>query len=274
MDAILEDFSIASLLPAMEANIQEAWIRLGRRLGAEIHDEAQLLWFFSGRPFHLANVVVRARFPHDNIKETFEEKLKQLTAPRVPLAWLVGPSTYPTDLGNYLQERGWIREDAPGMAIDLQSLSMQPSLPPHLTVERVHDRETLKTWLRVMTVGSGIPDTVLSLLMDVVAQRDFKAVADVHCYLGKLDDEPVATSLLFLGGGVAGIYNVATLPQARRQGIGSALTVVPLLEARKQGYRIGILQSTPMGLNLYRRLGFREYCLFSAHLWSPPKRLF
>src|SRR5579885_570599 len=179
MDAILEDFSIASLLPAMEANIQEAWIRLGRRLGAEIHDEAQLLWFFSGRPFHLANVVVRARFPHDNIKETFEEKLKQLTAPRVPLAWLVGPSTYPTDLGNYLQERGWIREDAPGMAIDLQSLSMQSSLPSNLSIERVDDGETLKTWLRVMTVGSELPAEILSLLLDLTAERDFKAVPDV-----------------------------------------------------------------------------------------------
>lgn len=113
------------------------------------------------------------------------------------------------------------------------------------------------------------PLKVLSLLLDVVASRTFKDVSDLHYYLGKLDGEPVATSLLFLGGGVAGIYNVATLPEARRQGIGSALTMIPLLEARRQGYRIGILQTTPTGLNLYRRLGFREYCLFSAYFWSP-----
>ncbi|HLG64497.1 MAG TPA: GNAT family N-acetyltransferase [Ktedonosporobacter sp.] len=271
MNDILEDFSLSSLLPAMEANVHAAWIRLGRMLGAEIHDEAQLLWFFSGRPFNLANGIMHARFPSNNAKETFEEKLKQLTAPRVPLAWLVGPSTHPTDLGNNLQERGWMRDDAPGMAIDLQSLSEQSALPSNLSIERVDDGETLKTWLRVMTVGSELPAEILSLLLDITAERDFKAVPDVHCYLGRLNGEPVATSLLFLGGGVAGIYNVATLPEARRQGIGSALTVVPLLEARKQGYRIGTLQSTSMGLNLYRRLGFREYCLFSAYSWSPPE---
>ncbi|HZO73799.1 MAG TPA: GNAT family N-acetyltransferase [Ktedonobacteraceae bacterium] len=271
MDDILEDFSLSSLLPAMEANVHAAWIRLSRMLGAEIHDEPQLLWFSSGRPFHLANGIMHAHFPSNNIKETFEEKLKQLTAPRVPLAWLVGPCTHPTDLGNYLQERGWMRDDAPGMAIDLQTLGNQPPLPPRLTIERVDDGAALSTWLRVMTVGSELPDEILSLLLDITAKRDFKAVPDVHCYLGKLDGEPVATSLLFLGGGVAGIYNVATLSEARQQGIGSTLTVIPLLEARKQGYRIGTLQSTPMGLNLYRRLGFREYCLFSAYFWSPPE---
>ncbi len=41
-----------------------------------------------------------------------------------------------------------------------------------------------------------------------------------------------------------------------------------MLEARAWGYRIGTLQSTPTGLNLYRRLGFREYCTFQAYLWQ------
>jgi len=271
MDDILEDFSVSSLLAAMETNVHEAWIRLARGLGATVHDEPQLLWFFSGMPFHLTNGIMHARFPTDSTEKALEERLKQITAPRVPRAWLIGPSTYPQDLGNYLQERGWRREDTPGMAIDLQSLHEQPLLPPRLTIERVHDGEILKIWLRVMTVGSELPDKILSLLLDIAARRDFKEVPDVHYYLGKLNGKPVATSLLFLRGGVAGIYCVATLPEARRQGIGSALTVAPLLEARKQNYRIGILQSTPMGLNLYRRLGFREYCLFSAYFWSPPE---
>jgi ribosomal protein S18 acetylase RimI-like enzyme len=86
--------------------------------------------------------------------------------------------------------------------------------------------------------------------------------------LGMLNDRPVATSLLYLGEGVTGIYDVATLPDFRRQGIGEALTVVPLLQARTLGYRIGVLQASPMGLNLYRRLGFREYCTFQAY-FSP-----
>jgi ribosomal protein S18 acetylase RimI-like enzyme len=104
--------------------------------------------------------------------------------------------------------------------------------------------------------------------LELVSKKGFKYNPSVHYYLGVLDDKPVATSLLYLGGGVAGIYYVATLPEARRRGIGSALTVAPLLQAQARGYRIGTLQSTPVGLNLYRRLGFREYCVFYAYFWG------
>jgi ribosomal protein S18 acetylase RimI-like enzyme len=58
-----------------------------------------------------------------------------------------------------------------------------------------------------------------------------------------------------------------TIPEAQRQGIGSLMTAVPLREARSMGYRIGVLQSTKMGLNVYRRLGFQEYCTISIYLW-------
>ena len=87
-------------------------------------------------------------------------------------------------------------------------------------------------------------------------------------YLGSLEREPVATALLFLGAGVAGgLYGVGTIPEARRQGIGRAMTVVPLLEARAMGYRIGVLHTSPMGEGIYRRLGFREYCKLGRYVW-------
>ncbi len=157
------------------------------------------------------------------------------------------------------------------MAVDLRSLDEHLTLPSHLTLQRVSDTEMLKTWLAIMTVGSEIPEDGLTLLLDIVTKHDFKDDASVHYYLGVLGDQPVATSLLYLGCGVAGIYNVATLLGFRRQGIGRALTVAPLLEARTWGYRIGTLQSSPMGLNLYRRLGFREYCTFDAYFHPNPE---
>jgi ribosomal protein S18 acetylase RimI-like enzyme len=271
MQEVVDDFSLSTVLRAMETNVQEAWLRLGRGLGAEVHDEPELLWFLSGIPFHLANGIMRAHFPPDADEEILDEQIKRLTAQGVPMAWMIGPSTRPTDLGSYLEGRGWSHEhddEAPGMAVDLHSLDEHLSLPPHLTIERVSGEETLKTWLRIMVGGSELSEEGLVLLLDVVTRHGFKYDTAVHYYLGMLDGSPVATSLLYLGGGVAGIYNVATLPSARRQGIGSALTLAPLLDARSWGYRIGTLQSTAMGLNLYRRIGFKEYCTFHAYFWS------
>ncbi|MBG7610308.1 MAG: GNAT family N-acetyltransferase [Anaerolineae bacterium] len=49
---------------------------------------------------------------------------------------------------------------------------------------------------------------------------------------------------------------MATIPEVRRLGIGAVMTQVPLLEARQQGYKIGILLTSNMGVGVYRSLGF------------------
>jgi GNAT superfamily N-acetyltransferase len=79
-------------------------------------------------------------------------------------------------------------------------------------------------------------------------------------YLAYLNGRPVAASMSFLGAGVAGIYCVATVEEARGQGIGAAVTLAPLLEARGLGYHAGRLRSSDMGYNVYRRIGFQKVC--------------
>jgi ribosomal protein S18 acetylase RimI-like enzyme len=87
-------------------------------------------------------------------------------------------------------------------------------------------------------------------------------------YVGYLSGQPVATSELFLGAGVAGIYWVSTLPEARRKGIGLAITQAPLLQAREMGYRLGILHSSDQGMGTYRQLGFVEKCRMGHYVWN------
>jgi ribosomal protein S18 acetylase RimI-like enzyme len=89
----------------------------------------------------------------------------------------------------------------------------------------------------------------------------FQAGADPAAFavlVAQLDGESSATALGYEHRGDLGIYNVETLPHARRRGLGTALTVLLLHEARTRGCRTASLQSTPMAERMYAAVGFRD----------------
>ena len=85
-------------------------------------------------------------------------------------------------------------------------------------------------------------------------------------YVGYVNGEPVATAAVVLGGEVAGVYNVATLPGRQRRGYGEAVMRYALADTRRtHGVERTILQSTPAGLKLYERMGFRTITRVSVY---------
>ena len=88
-------------------------------------------------------------------------------------------------------------------------------------------------------------------------------------FLARVDGEPAATCSLFLGAGVAGIYDVSTLPGLRKRGLGRLITIAAMREARARGYRMAILHSSTLGAGIYRALGFRDVCAIGQHVWVP-----
>jgi ribosomal protein S18 acetylase RimI-like enzyme len=88
------------------------------------------------------------------------------------------------------------------------------------------------------------------------------------CYVARLDGEAVGTVEATEGGGVVGLYNIATLPEYRRRGIGTALTVHPLREATRRGARAAVLQAAADGVGIYQRVGFRSFGTITEY--KPP----
>ena len=46
------------------------------------------------------------------------------------------------------------------------------------------------------------------------------------------------------------------------------LFVSPLIDARRDGYEIGVLFSSEMAVGIYRNLGFQEYGTGYIYLWQ------
>jgi ribosomal protein S18 acetylase RimI-like enzyme len=84
-------------------------------------------------------------------------------------------------------------------------------------------------------------------------------------FLGYLDDEPVASSELFLTGRIAG-YSVCTRRACRERGIGSALTWTALDDARRRGIPTVVLESSDRETGMYTRLGCNACCNFAESL--------
>jgi GNAT superfamily N-acetyltransferase len=258
---------------AIEASYQ-AFFRLVATLvaGAEAHEDTESFRVMAGAMHPMMNSVVSTHLPADLSPESTREKIAAILAPfqarRLPLHWCIWPSTQPDDLGRHLQAYGLTNVgSSPGMTLDLA----QP-LPPlspveGLQIERVGDDVTLEQWLNVCLNGFGFSEHDQAIIRPAVRQLGY--ANPLFQYAGRLNGTAVATTSLLLKDGIAGISNVATLPEARQKGIGAAMILAALNDARAAGCQRAILTASAMGYPIYQRLGFREWCAVSEYIWNP-----
>jgi GNAT superfamily N-acetyltransferase len=259
---------------AIEENGEELLVALGRAAGAKERDDGRVRWVIGEIPIDYHNCVVRADLSPEEADGVIAESLDLFRAHGAPGSWHVGPSTRPADIGQRLLAHGFsYGGDDVGMAVELSALPGDVPAPEELEIERVRDEEGLLAWEDALGRGFGEGPREAAWVAEMYRRIGLGDDAPWRHYLGHLGGAPVATSTLFLGAGVAGIYFVSTVEEARRRGIGAALTLAPLLEAQKMGYRIGVLGSSEMGYPVYRRLGFEEYCRIGLYEWQPPVKL-
>jgi ribosomal protein S18 acetylase RimI-like enzyme len=260
-------FSASTLTAAIESNILDHARAVAiRSPQIELHDEPDLLWLSSGIAHPYLNRVYRALFRGEDADERVAETLAYFELRRSPVSWHVGPSSEPSNLADSSERAGLTRlEDEVGMALEMAALPVEVPTPPGLVVERVTDVQALRWWTEIVAVSFGRPLTVEAVLSQVHEATGFGRGAPWRLYLGLLDGKPVGTSRVFFCGNVAGVYHVATSPQARGRGIGTAMAAHALREARDLGYDMAVLRAARAGLGIYDRLGFRQCCTFSRY---------
>ncbi len=272
MQDILESTASHKLIAAMTSNMAAFWVPYGSASGSTLHATSKVVWFYTGIPISILNGVLLARMQPADVQATVNELQAIIDSEGAPALWWIAPDSKPDNLGSLLEQNGLqFTGMTPGMAVDLATVENESLQSTNFRIEKVNDRDMQALWARVAGIGTGFPEGVVEAFVQLEVSLDGAEYKAQHRYIGFLDGAPVATSALVLDSGVAGIYAVATLPQARRRGIGGIMTAQPLIEARELGYRVGVLQSSPMGYTVYQKIGFREVCKYIIYLQSPGK---
>ena len=257
----------------MKSTIKANWLAyhycLGRSPKVELSRGRYLSWLITDLPDFFTNLVVSAQLPSDRVDEIIEDALTHFRRKNIRrLSWLVQDEAEVGEMNEALLAHGLtFRETfSTEMAIDLATLMTDLPAVPCLKIVPVIDRSALRQWIHIASIGFRIGEEFEKVWYELFAEVIFDM--RFRTYLALLNGKPVGTSQLFLSGGVAGIYNVSCIPEARGRGIGTAITLAPLLEARRMGYRIGILQASSRGYRIYRRLGFQDFGNLSVYLWE------
>ncbi|GHO98421.1 hypothetical protein KSF_084690 [Reticulibacter mediterranei] len=266
MSEILESLSDPALIQAAETNCQTGTDYLGRIFAGMFYREPEATWFvIESTGF---NRVVRTSFTRDTPESDVDRTLKQIAKSTGggPMTWYIGPSLRSASLEACLQANGWSKdEDLPSMVLDLHAVKIPAKSPVGLTIKQAEDEEIFRQHMDTMIAGFEFPEPMARYLSGIDFGDRFLHDPDVYYYTGYVQGKPAAISILSLDAGIAGLYNIATIPSMRRQGLATAMTLAALHQARDRGYHIAVLQASEMGIPVYRRLGFQDHFTFASY---------
>jgi hypothetical protein len=145
----------------------------------------------------------------------------------------------------------------PAMAVDIERLAAT-ALPPGYEWARMGEGDEGRAWADTLAIGYGLPHGLARMMAPERLGADMASDASLQFFAIRRKGKAVATSMLYLADGLAGIYCVATREEERFKGFGAHVTAEPLRAALKLGYRVGVLQSSPAGHSVYLGLGFTD----------------
>lgn len=248
---IIKDLDKKLLTEALEDNMCGKFAYLPKLAADMVVTENEVNIINSHQPADMFNIICKTKS-----SEHIQYAIDVFAKSKLPFAWWVGFKNEPNDLIAQLEKLQLCRtENELGMAVKISELPTK-DLFPGLKIKLVDNDLLLNDFVSVLT--ELIPNDKSAIQNFYSSTKKF--ILDKKSYLklfvGYLNDKPVATSALFIHAGVVGIWDIVTLHEARRKGIGTDMTLHALNEGKKLGFLIGVLTASDEGQFVYRKLGF------------------
>jgi ribosomal protein S18 acetylase RimI-like enzyme len=252
-----------------DLNYAEAFRELTRRARGVVHDEDGLFMYAGPHPLPvLQNGVMRTddRVPADAVlaraRDFFRARGRGFS--------IVCRAHADDDLLGVAAAAGLTAfGNAPGMVLERRLPDASP--PPGVTLHRVETPDDAVAFADVQGrayATYGMPPDVTPLALGHV---DVLRAPHIVTWLARQGGAPVAGAMVILSHGIAGIYWVGTVPEARGRGLAELVTRA----AGNTGFDLGaplvVLQASEMGEPVYRRMGYVEITRYPNMVqFTPP----
>ncbi len=251
---------------AVEQAWSMAWVSLGAvdrepRTFAEETPEWVRVYTPGAREM-LLNVVLRYNAAAPVTMQDVESAIVPYRRYRLPFQWWLTPGTEPAGLRDRLYELGmqtW--GGATSMTLSLAGWrpEYQKVKAASCFLRRSRTVEDADAALQIICAVFFVPREPMArwTTLNPAAQ----------IYVASVNGRPAAALATLRHDGVVGVYHVATLPFARRQGIAGNLLILALHEAIEAGCTTATLTATPEARHIYAQLGFSTCGLLEQ--WVP-----
>lgn len=243
----------------LESNIYNLFLAIAESSGKNINIENSIKWVKT-YPSCWPNYI----FYTDSVVSGIESKIqalkKEIKSGKAPNSWFLGPRAGSSAFQKTLEKSGFTRAFSwPGMYLENKKMnSIIPALK-EFKIKQVNDQDELIKWSAIINDGMfGSCFEGVNLFKNMLGREDMKL------FLGFFKEKPVSTSLLYLNSDIAGLFLVTTLPGYREMGFGTRITIAPIKESIKHGYKYSGLFATSSGERVYKKIGFERCCDFDV----------
>jgi GNAT superfamily N-acetyltransferase len=245
----------------IERNLYSLYHNVARAAGLEYRREDHYSWVrnpIGSWPNYVFDINLEMMTSRD-FMDQLAGRMKNKEVPSIIVSRL------PENAGLYFEiaEKNGLREinGWTGMALQKSGFHSRGSHPAGINVEQAAEREQRCDWMEIVNSALFNSKSLSPEMTNVLDRID-----GMELYTGFVSGVPVCTALSFRQDEVAGLYMISTLSEYRGKGYGTQVTLSAIENCFASGANTIVLHASGMGENIYRSLGFKDYCKFGI-LW-------